>query len=209
MDRKYSTTPEDGMLRIVALRDFDGIRTGDIGGLIESESNLLHDGNAWVWDNAQVCENAQVCGNAIVGDNAIVWDNAQVSGNARVGGNAIVWDNAIVSDNAQVSGDARVGGNARVSGNIFVRGYARVGGSARISRSEHVLTIDPTQFGALTIYRTELGHGILVGCQNFILDGMSAVASEFDADPLTLLMLPHLKAMLSILVASWHEKTGD
>ena len=54
------------LYRIQALKDFNGVKSGDIGGYIESESNLSQSDNAWVSDNAQVCGNAWVCGNAQV-----------------------------------------------------------------------------------------------------------------------------------------------
>ena len=54
------------LYRIQALKDFDNVKAGDIGGYIESESNLSQSGNAWVRDNAQVCDNAWVCGDARV-----------------------------------------------------------------------------------------------------------------------------------------------
>lgn len=43
--------------RICALRSFDDVKSGDLGGYIESEANLSHDGDAWVDDNAWVGKN--------------------------------------------------------------------------------------------------------------------------------------------------------
>ena len=50
------------LYRIEALRDFGNINAGDKGGFIESEKNLSHKGDAWVYDNARVCGNALVFG---------------------------------------------------------------------------------------------------------------------------------------------------
>ena len=78
------------LYRIRALRDFYNVKKGDIGGHVESEKNLSHDGNCWVYDNAKVCDNAivfnngVVCGNAIVRDNAIVFNNAEIYGNSKI-----------------------------------------------------------------------------------------------------------------------------
>ena len=38
--------------RIKALRNFGDVKAGDIGGWIESEKNLSHDGLCWVYDKA-------------------------------------------------------------------------------------------------------------------------------------------------------------
>jgi len=51
MNKKYKSTGEtiqhDGVTlhRIQALRSFGDVKEGDIGGWIEKESNLWHDGN--------------------------------------------------------------------------------------------------------------------------------------------------------------------
>ena len=42
------------------------IKAGDLGGYVEKEENLSHDGNAWIYGNAEVCGDARVCGNAEV-----------------------------------------------------------------------------------------------------------------------------------------------
>ena len=90
------------LFRVKALVAFGNVEKGELGGFIENEDNLSHDGNAWVSGNAQV------------------------SGNARVSGDAWVYGNAWVSGDAQVSGDAHVSGDARVSGNARVSGDAVV-----------------------------------------------------------------------------------
>ena len=64
------------LFRIKALIQFGDVNPGDLGGYVEKEENLDHDGNAWVYGNAWVCGDARICG------------NAQVSGDARVCGNA-------------------------------------------------------------------------------------------------------------------------
>ena len=44
----------------------DEVKAGDLGGFVEKESNLSHDGKAWVWGNAEVCGDAKVYGDASV-----------------------------------------------------------------------------------------------------------------------------------------------
>ena len=92
--------------RIVCVTAFASVSVGDIGGWVESESNLSQEGNAWVYGDALVCGNAKVYGNAKV------FGNAEVYGNAKVCDNAEVFGDAKVCDNAKVFGDAKVYGNA-------------------------------------------------------------------------------------------------
>ena len=132
MSKKYKLTDETISLngatlyRIEALKDFGEIKKGDKGGFIESEDNLSHEGNAWVYDDACVY------------DNALVTDNACVSDNARVYGNSLVYSNAQVYNNARMCGNARVCGNAQVYGYTYVYGNSLVYGNARVSDNAYV-----------------------------------------------------------------------
>ena len=82
--------------RIRAVAEFGLVKIGDLGGWIEKEENLSHEGKAWV------------CGDAKVWGNAEVWGNAKVCGDAKVWGNAKVCGDAEVWGNAKVCGDAEV-----------------------------------------------------------------------------------------------------
>ena len=126
------------LFRIKALIDFLDIKAGDLGGYVEKEENLEHDGNAWVCGNAKVYGNARVYGNAKVYGNARVCGDARVYGNAEVCGNAKVYGNARVYGNAWVCGDAKVCGNAWVCGNAEVYGDAKVCGNAWVCGNAEV-----------------------------------------------------------------------
>jgi UDP-3-O-[3-hydroxymyristoyl] glucosamine N-acyltransferase len=123
MMKKYELTDESiehvghKLYRIKALRSFSNVKQGDLGGYIEKEDNLSHDGDCWIY------------GNARVSDNASVYGDAHVSGNAMVSGNALIYDNARVFDNARVCGNAKVSGDARLPGRIVVDGESKISGN--------------------------------------------------------------------------------
>ena len=94
------------LFRIKALVEFGNVKAGELGGYIEKEENLDHDGDAWVYGNAKVYGNAEVYGNAKVYGDAEVYGDAKVYGNAKVCGNAWVYGDAEVYGNAEVYGDA-------------------------------------------------------------------------------------------------------
>ncbi len=150
--------------QIVCVTAFGFISVGDIGGYIESECNLSHLDNAWVFDSAMVFGNALVSGNVRVFDNARVFENAivsgdaEVSGYAEVSGDARVFENAIVSGNARVSGSALVFGSSRVLGNALVFGNAEVCTlrAFTVSTNMHHVTITDTH--------------ITIGCQSHKID---------------------------------------
>lgn len=58
--------------RIKATVEFGFVKVGELGGWIEKEENLSHEGKAWVCDDAEVCDDAKV------------WGNAKVCGDAEV-----------------------------------------------------------------------------------------------------------------------------
>ena len=94
--------------RIVALKDFADVKAGDKGGYVESEDNLSHDGNAWVYNNAKVW------------GKAFVFGDAKVSGLSQIFGDAKVGDRARVEDFAHISGSVSVLDSALVNKNVHI-----------------------------------------------------------------------------------------
>src|ERR1700689_4438711 len=95
--------------RIRALRDFGDVRRGDLGGYIENESALAHDGEAWVQDVAQV-----------YGPHGRVGGNARIKGEAWVLGR--VDGDAQICDLVAIDEHAHVGGRTVLCGDEVVRG---------------------------------------------------------------------------------------
>jgi len=124
----YIEIPEGKRLfRVVALRDFGNVKTGDRGGYIESERNLSQRGRSWVGDKARVYGGGRVCGNGQASGCAQVRDNARISGRAHASGNSELFDDALASGRAQIYGCARV------FGMMWLSGKARAYGSAALS----------------------------------------------------------------------------
>ena len=111
--------------RIKATVEFGFVKVGELGGWIEKEENLSHEGKAWVCGDAEVCDDAKVWGNAKVCGDAEVWGNAKVCDDALVCDDAKVWGNAEVCDDAKVWGNAKVCGDAEV----FLASHVLVMGS--------------------------------------------------------------------------------
>lgn len=114
MKRKYEFTGETIEYRGRELKRIARVEDGMIGGYIENEDNLSHDGGCFVYDNATVYGDAKVFGDAEV------YSHATVCGNARVYGDAEIYGYATVS------GDARVYGDAEISEGCIDRGEIQV-----------------------------------------------------------------------------------
>ncbi len=127
------------------------IKAGTVGGWIEREENLSHEGKCFVADDACVYDHAVVKDDALVADHAQVFrfavvnlqafvtDHAIVCGfavvtdHAGVCGNAIVNEYATVKDSASLSDHAVASGSCTVKNNASMRGYSRASGQASIS----------------------------------------------------------------------------
>jgi len=157
------------IFRIRALRDFSDVKAGDLGGFVESEMNLSHSGNCWVYNDAVVA------GEGRVREDAIVKDTAAVEGSAYY--SAVIQDRAFVGVGTSVCGTVK--DNAFLYGFAFVATHAEVGGNnTRLSHSANigiggrikssndyiVFSNVGSSNAVLTAYRTDSGIGCHRGC---------------------------------------------
>ena len=190
--------------RIRAVRDIPEyeIKSGDMGGWLETEENLSHNGAAWVANSACVMDSARVTdsalvmgtacvtgkarvtGSARVTGKASVTDSARVMGSARVTGEACVTGNACVTGKARVTGEACVTGNACVTGKARVTGKAWVSGNARVMKSSDCITIGAigSRNDTTTFYRGADGKiYVSRGCFNSTIDDFAAEVKQVHA----------------------------
>ena len=50
--------------RIRALRDFNDVREGEMGGYVENDYNLSHKGNCWIYDEAKAMDDSRLYDNS-------------------------------------------------------------------------------------------------------------------------------------------------
>ena len=139
-NKKYELTDESiewsgvTLRRIRALRDFGNVEQGELGGFVQSEANLSHYGESWVYSNAKVFNSARVIDNGKVFYEAEVYENAIVIKDSRVDYKARVCGQAILTDFASVEGKVFVCGQAIIKDHANVYGRAWIGGNAIVSR---------------------------------------------------------------------------
>lgn len=120
-------TLPDGLVlyRIIAMKNFIGVKIGDVGGYVAGSHSLTQLGDCWIFDNAKVYDSAQVSGHARVSGKARIYGNAKVTDCAIVTGLSLVYGSAIIAGNAQIYGTAQIGGKrVYTTGSIF-RGRKR------------------------------------------------------------------------------------
>lgn len=111
------------LYRIRALKDFSDVKKGDLGGFVEKEENLSHEGTAWVYDGAKVCGDAYVS------------EDAQIHGGTVISGHARVYGNTYTAGDVQLRGNARVFGTVKLVNGTIVRDESLIYGKSYIKDS--------------------------------------------------------------------------
>ena len=92
------------------------IAVGTVGGYIENEANLSHEGNCWVFENGLVMDDAIVMDNArvdcVVKDSAVICDNASCLSSAGINVVRVIGDHAKVGVNSTLNGMYRISGHS-------------------------------------------------------------------------------------------------
>lgn len=132
------------LYRIRALRDFGNVKTGDLGGYVQSEHNLSHEGESWIYDEALVFHEAKIL------DNTKILDDVQICGKAHISGNTIISNYVKIHNNVRISGNvqidsyarlyhnAEIDGNVRISGHVFIAENAKIKGATYITDTAQI-----------------------------------------------------------------------
>lgn len=150
------------LYQIRALKDFEDVMAGDLGGYIEKEENLSQEGNCWVSDKARVYDNAKVSGSAKVYDEAQVFGKAEVYGKAEVFGKAQVFGNTGIYNEAKVYDNALVFGKTEVYDNAQIYGYAQVYGNAKVYEQAQVYGESEVYDNAIIYNKAQVGDNAKV-----------------------------------------------
>ncbi len=142
-EEKYELTNEtiehEGrtLYRIRAIRYFNDVKVGDLGGFVENEENLSHDGDCWIYDDAMAIDLAWIHGDAQLRNQSIAMDAAELFGLAVLADSAVACDQTCIYGAARLSGHAKacdyshVFGNAVLSGDDVIDGHRVTYGSQR------------------------------------------------------------------------------
>ena len=176
MEKKYELLKDDSMInrfftdgentilyRIKALRDFGNVKAGDLGGYIQSEDNLSHEGTCWVYDEAKVW------------DHAIIRDRTRVHDEAYVYGNAKVYDDAYICNNARIYDEVELHGCIKVCDAVRICGFAKVYGF--VALYDHSVVCDNAR-----VYNASIRNSAMI-CSNAVIKRTSdySVISQFGS----------------------------
>ncbi|AJD93057.1 hypothetical protein JMA_37390 (plasmid) [Jeotgalibacillus malaysiensis] len=122
------------LYRIRALKDnlLHSVKKGTLGGWVEHENILSHEGNAWIANESCVGGKTIVQDDACISGNAMVFGESEIKGSAWVGGSSTVY-NTHIHGNAIVSGRATLLA-VRLNGSSFYHPL-QIGGDVHIQAS--------------------------------------------------------------------------
>lgn len=106
--------------QLVALRDFNDVKTGTRGGWVDSEEILSQDGNCWIYD-----------------ENSVAFANCRISGNARITRPCAICDGVNISDDVWIDA-AEISGGAQICDNVTIQS-SRIRGECHIFNNARVL----------------------------------------------------------------------
>ena len=148
--RKYEFTENEKeyqqttFRQIRALRDIrlHGVQSGDLGGWIEEEINLSHEGACWVGEESFVMRNASVTGDAGVRGKSIVDFRSRISDRAVVSNSVVhginsIGDRSVVTD-SDIRGQCVIKGDSRIESSkvegLMIKGDALIHNSQCFTR---------------------------------------------------------------------------
>lgn len=189
--KKYRILEEDWrpagggrVYRIQAIRDFEGIKAGTLGGYVGCERNLAHDGTCWIhdesicMDNAVVYESAQMYGNSRAFDYARIHGEAVIQDRSGVMEYGDIYGKTLIKDFAIVSGTARIYNNATLSGEAIVKGPAEVYG--------HAVLKDEVLIVGASIYEHAVMEQKARAGEKAIVRGYSTIRGNVELLPLSI-----------------------
>lgn len=153
MNKKYRLTDQTievnylgdflPLYRIQALKDFDDVRKGDLGGYIAGEENLSQDGDCWIYDTSRVFPESRVFENSKILGDSIIMDSSVVGGNARVEDRTVLKDNSRVRENARVDKCSYICDNALIEGfaiveDSIVQGNSWIRGNSKVFNESNI-----------------------------------------------------------------------
>lgn len=122
--KKYVLTDETRvefgtvLYRIKAVRAFDEVVEGQLGGFVESEYNLSHDGNCWIAQNALAMNRSKVRQNAWLMDECKLMAFADISGDVCLFDRVVLHGKVVVYGSVQIYGDTTIGGRIHLRGDL-------------------------------------------------------------------------------------------
>ena len=161
------------LYRIRALRNFSDVDTGELGGWVESESNLSQEGDCWIYDNAKCVDNARMYDNSTIYNNSEIHHNARMYDNSTIYDDGKMYDNASMYDNRKkkknsiMCSSSRMYDNSRMCNNSILKGNDKLYGKL-VSRVEEFIEINNKKGRIVTGVLKDGKILYNIGCQSEI-----------------------------------------
>ncbi|MBO7717918.1 hypothetical protein J6S37_00260 [Candidatus Saccharibacteria bacterium] len=125
-DDGYREAKPVTLYRIRALKDIEGVvRKGEVGGFVQFEENLSHEGNCWIDSNSKVMgKRSRICEDAQI-KNSVIDDGFDGEEGCRICGSAEVCSSLIDGGGVDISGEASIRESSIDGGRIYGNAHIR------------------------------------------------------------------------------------
>lgn len=117
-------------IRAIDYFDNESINPGELGGYVQTESNLSQEGACWIKPGNYVVQDASVSDDTqIQGIGCVICNNAHIDGHVLIEtvGDVLIDGNAYITGMTQILGaDIQIGGTAILTGNMCIERGARI-----------------------------------------------------------------------------------
>lgn len=178
-NKKYRLTDEKieykgrVLYRIQALRNFGDIKAGDLGGFVQSEYNLSHSGDCWIYNNAKAMDNSEVLHNSEMYDYSEMYDNAKMYDSSEMYDNSSMHDNSIMYDNSKMYNNSTMYDNSEINGysemyyNSVLKNNEKLYGTL-YSKVDKFIEVNVSNGKLITIVKKNNKILFNIGCQKEI-----------------------------------------
>ena len=125
-------------LKSFYIDEFTEIKTGQLGGYVESEENLSQQGSCWIYNNVKIRGNVKVYESAILCGAVRAYGNAKIHGECNIGGDIFITGNAEIKGEARIAAGGEITGNTviermpYITGNVYIAGDTLISGNVEI-----------------------------------------------------------------------------
>ena len=126
------------LYRIKAVKDFNDVRAGDLGGYIQHEFNLSQRGNCWLYNESCAYDYSQVKDDAIMRDysmiceQAVLRDKAYMNCHSKASGMALISDDSYLTDYAHITDFSQLHNNCNLGTRVTMFGKSSLQGSIAV-----------------------------------------------------------------------------
>ena len=120
------------LYRIRALKDFSGVKAGDLGGWVSSENNLSQEGNCWIYDEAKCMDNARMYDDSCMYGYSEMYDSSRMHGDSKMHNYSEMHNSSRMYGYSKMYGCSEMHDSSTMYGNSIMYGNSMMCGHSKM-----------------------------------------------------------------------------